>query len=110
MEVIKIGDAVVKDGFQVQYNHLYSQYGQQTAERYRALIHGGQPDRQCRQPRERWVSNTLHRQKTFNDMQAQIIRSEYSAGLTCRTLAQRWGCSQGLINNVIRQRGAYRDR
>jgi len=97
-------------GFQVQYNHLYSQYGRQTAERYRALVHQGQPDRQCHQPRERWTSNRLHRQKTFNDMQSQIIRSEYTAGYTCRQLSQRWGVSQGTISNVVRQRGAYRDR
>lgn len=100
----------MQNGFQVQYNHLYSSYGRDCAERYAALINGGQPDRQCHQPRERWISNRIHRQRTFNDMQSQIIRSEYTAGYTCRQLAQRWGCSQGLINNVIRQRGAYRDR
>lgn len=95
----------MRNGFQVQYDHLASHYGRDCAERYRALIHGQAPQRSTR---ERWISNRIHRPKAFNDLQSQIIRSEYSAGYTCRQLAQRWGTSQGTINSIVRHRGAYK--
>lgn len=105
IEAVCRTEPTMRHGFQVQYDRLYQNYGQATAERYRALMHGGQPDRSTRQ---RWISNRIHRPKAFNEMQSQIIRSEYSAGYTCRQLAQKYGVSQGTISSVVRNRGAYR--
>jgi hypothetical protein len=92
-------------GFEAQYDSLLRNYGRDCAERYRQVIHGQPPQHSTRQ---RWTSNRLHRQRTFNEMQAAIIRSDYSAGYTCRQLAQKYGVSQGSISNVVKERGAYK--
>jgi hypothetical protein len=97
----------MREGFQVQYESLLQNYGRDCAERYRQVIHGQPPQHSTRQ---RWTSNRIHRPKTFNDLQASVIRSEYSAGYTCRQLAQKWGCSQGSISNIVKERGAYKEK
>jgi hypothetical protein len=93
------------DDFQ---GYLLQTYGPAVAQRYAKVRQNYQPPDTTPIRTERWISNRIHRDKSFTPVQAATIRSQYSAGQSCRDLARYWGVSQGLISQVIARRGSYR--
>jgi hypothetical protein len=87
-------------------DYLLQTYGPSVANRYRQIAN--RPTESAPIRTERWISNTIHREKGFNSIQCAVIRSQHNAGYSCRDLAREWGVSQGTISNVLRGRGSYR--
>jgi len=91
------------------HDYLLQTYGPRVAQNYQRVTNSYNPPAP-RLRTERWISNRLHREKTFTQQQCLLIRSHHQAGLTCRELARDWGVSQGSISAVLRSQGAYKQR
>lgn len=88
--------------------YLLQTYGPAVARRYAQVRQNYSPPNPTPIRTERWISNKIHREKSFTPAQAALIRSHYQSGSSCRDLARYWGVSQGLISQVIARRGSYR--
>jgi len=103
-----LGGAIDRE---LEAKRLEQTWGPQVAQRY-LNYQAEQDKRERRQGRairtQRWVSNTQHQPKRFNEQQAATIRMLLDAGQHYRQLGADWGVCQGTVSNVKRKRGAYR--